>query len=318
MSRLPHAARWQRLTAPSGAGADEQQLRLTVLTFSALLMAGLAVVWVATYAALGPWLSAAIPLAYQLVSFVSIATSAHTRHYARFRTVQLALMLVLPFLLQWTLGGFATSSAVALWALTAPLGALVFAGSRGAAPWFAGFAALVVISGAIDARLPDADVPGWLVTLFFVLNVLAVSATVYAMLRYFIAAREAEQQRSERLLLSILPAPIAARLKREPGPIADACDEVTVLFADIVGFTPLSHDRPPDEVVARSIASSPRSTSSPSATASRGSRRSATPTWLPAACRSPVPIMPGPSPNWRSTCVRPRRWQCASASTAAR
>ena len=235
---------------PTGPPSDAEEVRMRVLTFSALLMAGLAVVWVTTYAALGLWLSAAIPLVYQLVSFASIATSAHTRHYARFRDVQLALMLLLPFLLQWTLGGFATSSAVALWALTAPLGALVFAGSRGAAPWFAGFAALVVISGAMDSSLRDADVPAWLVTLFFVLNVLAVSATVYAMLRYFIAAREAEQQRSEQLLLSILPAPIATRLKHAPGPIADAYDEVTVLFADIVGFTPLSDDRAPEEVVA--------------------------------------------------------------------
>jgi adenylate cyclase len=52
--------------------------------------------------------------------------------------------------------------------------------------------------------------------------------------------RKAEQAKSERLLLNILPAPVAERLKRNEGIIADSFDEVTVLFADIVGFTQLA------------------------------------------------------------------------------
>ncbi|HEX2255206.1 MAG TPA: adenylate/guanylate cyclase domain-containing protein [Afifellaceae bacterium] len=59
-----------------------------------------------------------------------------------------------------------------------------------------------------------------------------------------------EYERSEGLLLSILPASIAARLKsgRERH-IADRIDKVTVLFADLVGFTPAAHRLPPEEVV---------------------------------------------------------------------
>jgi class 3 adenylate cyclase len=51
---------------------------------------------------------------------------------------------------------------------------------------------------------------------------------------------DAERERSESLLLNILPASVAARLKANPEAIADSYDEVTVLFADIVDFTPLS------------------------------------------------------------------------------
>jgi len=63
------------------------------------------------------------------------------------------------------------------------------------------------------------------------------------------AALDQERQRSERLLLNILPAAIAARLKQSQGVIADGFPDVTVLFADIVNFTPLSQGITPEAVV---------------------------------------------------------------------
>jgi class 3 adenylate cyclase len=62
-------------------------------------------------------------------------------------------------------------------------------------------------------------------------------------------ALAAANARSERLLLNILPEPIAERLKAEESPIADRIDEVTVLFADLVGFTPLSQLLSADDLV---------------------------------------------------------------------
>jgi len=58
-----------------------------------------------------------------------------------------------------------------------------------------------------------------------------------------------EQERSERLLLNVLPAPIATRLKAGEAVIADAFPEVTVLFADIVDFTRRSQRIGPQQVV---------------------------------------------------------------------
>jgi adenylate cyclase len=57
------------------------------------------------------------------------------------------------------------------------------------------------------------------------------------------------RRENESLLLNILPAPIADRLKAGSEHIADAFADVTVLFADIVGFTTLSAARPAAEVV---------------------------------------------------------------------
>jgi class 3 adenylate cyclase len=67
----------------------------------------------------------------------------------------------------------------------------------------------------------------------------------------FVASRElgAERQRSDDLLHNILPESIAQRLRENPTAIAESVENATVVFADIVGFTPFSSELPPSEVV---------------------------------------------------------------------
>src|SRR6476661_68859 len=155
MKRLP---RWLQRFVEIGAlpsDSDELRARKAVLVLSSALMGGLACLWVVTYAVLGLWVSALIPFAYQVATAVSIYTFARTRRYILFRESQLVLPLLLPFALQWSLGGFENSSAVCLWAITSPLGAMVFVGARQAVPWFLSFVGLVVFSAAIDPALAD-------------------------------------------------------------------------------------------------------------------------------------------------------------------
>ena len=58
-----------------------------------------------------------------------------------------------------------------------------------------------------------------------------------------------EREKTERLLLNVLPEPIAERLKKEPGTIADRFEEITVLFADIVDSTPHIARMDPEDAV---------------------------------------------------------------------
>ena len=257
--RLPGWLKRLSQIGVSPSDSADLRVRKTVLVLSSTLMASLALVWVATYAALGLWVSAVIPFVYQVASAASIYTFAQTRRYRLFRRSQLWMSLLLPFALQWSLGGFKTGSGAALWGVTAPFGALLFVGVRQAVPWFAAFCGLVAASAAMDpalsARAPH--IPSGVVVVLFALNVLGVATTTFALLQYFVrereralAALELERAKSERLLLNVLPAPVAARLKERDGIIADACPDVTVLFADIVGFTPLSERLSAPKVVA--------------------------------------------------------------------
>ena len=63
------------------------------------------------------------------------------------------------------------------------------------------------------------------------------------------AALRAEKDRSDTLLLNMLPRAIVTRLRDNPGTIAERFEDATILFADIVGFTKLSSKTPPGEVV---------------------------------------------------------------------
>jgi len=231
--------------------SDDVRLQKVTLTLAAVIVTALAVIWVGTYLALGLPVSAAIPFTYQVASVVSLVAFARTRDYRLFRFGQIVLMTLLPFLLQWSLGGYVASSAVSLWALVAALGALFFYSARQAVPWFVAFVGLTIVSGLADPRLAasPASIPANVQVAFFVLNILGVALTAYLLLQYFVRTRDAALAQSDDLLLNVLPRSIAQRLKRDPGVIAERFDEVTVLFADVEDFTLFAEQTSPERVV---------------------------------------------------------------------
>jgi adenylate cyclase len=240
------------LLGVTDADSDEARTQKATLTIASLVITVLAVAWVGTYLLLGLPVSAAIPFGYQVVSIASLVVFGRTKEYGFFRLSQLLLMLLLPFLLQWSLGGFEASSAVGLWAIIAAFGALFFYSAARAVPWFIGFVVLTTISGLLDPALARhaAPIPDPIRTAFFVLNVTGVSLTAYLLLQYAVRARDAALGRSDRLLLNVLPRTIAERLKRDPGAIAESHDDVTVLFADVADFTPFVERTEAPRVVA--------------------------------------------------------------------
>jgi len=220
----------------------DDRLRKQALVLTALLITVMATAWVATYLVLNLPLAAAVPLAYQLTSVIGLIVLARTGNFGFLRLTQLVAMLILPFVLQWTLGGFVNGSAVMVWAFASPVGALVMYPPRRAIWFFIGYIGLTLISAAADEALARGapTIPDGLRLLFFLLNIGTLSAVTYAVLQYFVAMRERAQAQAERVLHNVLPESIADRLRNGEQRIADDYPSVTVLFADVAGFTPMA------------------------------------------------------------------------------
>lgn len=237
--------------------SDELRLQKTILFLSSLMMASFGIVWGIIYWIYGQTVAALIPIAYSTLSFLSIFVFIYSRRYQLFRFSQLLLSLLLPFILMVALGGFLNSSAVILWSLTSPVGATLFMSRRRAVGWFLGYLGLVIVSGFIQAFIqPFKLLPQGLVVTFFVLNIVGVSIVAFILLQYFVYQKNIaykllhkEQEKSENLLLNVLPKEIAPILKENRSTIAERFNEVSILFADMVGFTPLSTEITPEDMV---------------------------------------------------------------------
>ena len=241
------------LTSRIGADArdsDEVRLRKRMLLATSFMVVPAAVLWGAIYLAFDEPAAATIPWGYAGLSAASIAVFGLTKRLGTFRSSQLFLILLLPFALMWALGGFINGSAVILWSLLAPLGALLFAGRRAAVPWLVGFFILLSVSAFMEPlTTDDNNLPRWAVIAFFALNVTAVSAIVFGLFQYFLNILEQEQDKSQRLLLNVLPAEVASILREGGRTIAEYHEEASVLFADIVGSTELAVRLSPEGLV---------------------------------------------------------------------
>jgi adenylate cyclase len=244
------AARFGSLgTDPTDSRELRERKALLVLTTVLVQPAGL--IWGALYWLYGEHTAALFPWGYCVTSAVMLLVFARTRSFRFLRTAQLALILVTPALLLLALGGITPSSGVILWSLLAPVGAIVYDAPRRAWGWFAAFIVLLAATVPLApvVRSSPTELPAEMIRAFAVLNIAAPSLVVFGLLLAFALQRAAAQGRVETLLLNVLPREIAERLQTAPRAIADQFDEASILFADVVDFTPLSSRLSPTELV---------------------------------------------------------------------
>jgi adenylate cyclase len=234
---------------------DETRLRKALLVLIAILILPISFTWAALYVSFGsPWGWTAV--VYAAISIGSILLFARTHDFETLLRIQLVDILLAPTLSMIPIGGISPSGGVGIWGIMAPLGALVFRGAGAGVRWFVLFVGIFLGSGIAGILFGSPSLPAWFSNLMLVLNITVGGTMVFTLLALFakqreeaLAALESEHQRAESLLLNILPGSIAERLKSNPKTIADQYTEASVLFADVVDFTPRSRDLPAAEVV---------------------------------------------------------------------
>ena len=246
---------WNKISRPTDSVLSKAIL--SILVFAESLVC---IFWIYILSGLGEGyaLMALFPYVYIIFSYASLLIFYRYQKFEYFTFTQLIMLLVMPFFMQWVIGGYEASSGIAIWAILSPIGALMILGTRQSTSWFILFAALAGVSWVLnDQFMGNAlPIPRHVKDTFFLMNIMGTACILYAVMRYFQSQKERtlqelaiEQARSEKLLLNVLPQSIANRLKDNDMRIADSHESVTVLFADIVGFTQLTASTSPTELV---------------------------------------------------------------------
>jgi adenylate cyclase len=249
------AARLARIGADP---RDDEELRQkkALLVLLAVLILPVSVVWGSLYLGFGSS-AGVVPFVYFAVSLGSLVVFTRTRNFRLLLVTQLLDILLTTTAGQMLVGGFLPSGGVGLWGILAPLGALVFLEVRRAIRWFGAFVLVFLLTGiAGEVLFRDAHLPIGFTSTMLVMNVIGAGAVAFTLLATFanqrnqaLAALRVEQEKSDLLLMNILPRSIAERLKAASQTIADHFDSASILFADVVDFTPLAQRLAPAEVV---------------------------------------------------------------------
>lgn len=241
----------------NSSDSEQVHLRKSTAVISAVLVAPAAIIWGLVYYAAGENLAGTVPTLYTPLTALNIVVYKFSGRYGLFEFWQLTLNLILPLLLMMALGGFVSSSAVVTWSLVTPMGAIVYSTRRMSTFWFVAFLVVVVYGALIDGSLDHANsLPDWARLTLFAGNILGPSSIAFFLLAYFVKQNdiayelvEFERGRSDALLGNVLPGKIADRLKDGSENVADRFDEISVLFADMVGSTVLASRLSPEEMV---------------------------------------------------------------------
>ena len=203
----------------------------------------------------GAALATLVAAGLHLINIAAFSRHKRLRTYLAWMTV---LAVVTTPSLRFAARGVEESASLMLWGLPWVIGVATGGNARRTATAVGLF---LLLLGGIEVLvrllpLPPQGHPAWFVASFFTLNALMLTVVTTLVVlplasgrRALSAALKVEHNRSERLLLNVLPAPIVPRLKGGEQTIADRFDEATVLFADMVGFTQLASRLQPRALV---------------------------------------------------------------------
>ena len=234
------------VTFPTDSSGE--RFRKIAFVFIQLLYVLLSLASVGTYAPLGVAGGVVIYFTSTLLGLLLFGFLIRTKRFRQYVNLTLVYISAVHLTTRVLQGGY--QSGVMIWFILVPLAATIFLPKWQLIAWWVFFTivelALIILDPFLAARaiIPTGD-PAF----FYGLSVVAVVTALVVVFRYLVNEIDESRRQADTLLLNILPAPIADRLKLKSEVIADGYPEVTVLFADIVDFTRLSSHVNPAEIV---------------------------------------------------------------------
>jgi adenylate cyclase len=229
--------------------SDDRRLRKRVIIVAAAVLT-IAPLQLPILAAGHP-LSWVVAVTMPMIGVMNLVVLARTRRFDRFVVGLVVIVLVFPAFIEIALGGIGGASATMVFAFLGPVFALIGLGPHRALAWFVAFAAVLVgvvlLDPIVSRTIPPQPYPIRL--LWYVANLLVPLGITFAVLRYTDIRRGLAEARSQELLTNAIPSSIAARLRRGEERIAEHYPDISVLFADLAGFTPWTRATEPARVV---------------------------------------------------------------------
>jgi signal transduction histidine kinase len=184
---------------------EEEKLKHRFLLMTAATMSFGGIVWGVLCTALGLPLQGLIPFGYAIITVFNLFFLWKTKNFRIARTVQVLISLLLPFLLQWSLGGFVSSGCMMVWAVLSLVASLSFENLKSSVLWLILFLLLTAVSGGLEGSLtvPDMLADAAIARYAFSINVGTVAAAVFGLTYYFRflrhAAMEQLRQKNEQI-----------------------------------------------------------------------------------------------------------------------
>ncbi len=174
--------------------SPEQRLRHRLLVYMGCSMSIGGLVWGTLALFFESNLPAMVPYGYVVITLANLVYFHKSKNFGVVQAAQIFISVLLPFLFQWVLGGFAASGGVMLWALLAIVGTHALGSWRGSLFWGLAFIALTVVTGAIDAEVArrfTRVVDPLVRAAFFVINISMIATIMLSLTSWLLVQRDA-------------------------------------------------------------------------------------------------------------------------------
>ena len=170
---------------------DNESIRLKKISINMvpLIIGPVGFFWGVTLYLLNHPISALIPMFYTIGSIIQLIIFHKNKSLLMMQTGQMTLILLLPFLLTWSLGGFALSSFMFIWAFFAPIISLMHEKDSKKSYWLYSFVLLIIFSAIIDQKMIELQtnpLSPMMIEIFFILNISVALSGLYLLIKYFI------------------------------------------------------------------------------------------------------------------------------------